>query len=61
MEELKVISVERADRPERREPVRRKQEKADRKLMWAWITNAILLGIICIMAVAIYILRAGPM
>lgn len=45
----------------REAPPQRKDRRKDRQLMWAWITNTILLGIICIMAVAIYILKAGPM
>ncbi len=44
----------------REAPPQRKGRRKDRQLMWAWITNTILLGIICIMAVAIYILKAGP-
>ena len=38
----------------------RKPKKKDYRLLRAWITNLILLGIICIMAVALYIAQAGP-
>lgn len=39
----------------------RKPKKKDYRLLRARITNLILLGVICIMAVVIYILQAGPM
>ena len=39
----------------------RKPKKKDYRLLRARITNLILLGIICIMAVVIYISQAGPM
>lgn len=38
----------------------RKPKKKDYQLLRAWITNLVLLGIICIMAVVIYISQAGP-
>ena len=38
----------------------RKPKKKDYRLLRARITNLILLGIICIMAVVIYISQAGP-
>ena len=38
----------------------RKPRKKDYRLLRAWITNLILLGIICIMAVVIWVLQAGP-
>ena len=38
----------------------RKPKKKDYRLLRAQITNLILLGIICIMAVALYIAQAGP-
>lgn len=38
----------------------RKPKKKDYRLLRARITNLILLGVICIMAVVIYILQAGP-
>ena len=38
----------------------RKPKKKDYRLLRAWITNLILLGIICIMAVVICVLQAGP-
>lgn len=39
----------------------RKPKKKDYRLLRAQVTNLILLGVICIMAVVIYILQAGPM
>ena len=45
----------------RPEPTRkRKPKKRDYRLLRAWITNLILLVIICIMAVVIWVLQAGP-
>lgn len=38
----------------------RKPKKKDYRLLRARITNLILLGIICIMAVVIWVLQAGP-
>ena len=38
----------------------RKPKRKDYRLLKSRITNLILLGIICIMAVVIYILQAGP-
>lgn len=38
----------------------REPKKKDYRLLRAQITNLILLGIICIMAVALYIAQAGP-
>lgn len=38
----------------------RKPKRKDYRLLRARITNLILLGVICIMAVVIYILQAGP-
>lgn len=38
----------------------RKPQKKDYRLLRARITNLVLLGVICIMAVVIYILQAGP-
>ena len=38
----------------------REPKREDYRLLRARITNLILLGIICIMAVVIYILQAGP-
>ena len=38
----------------------RKPKRKDYRLLRAQITNLILLGIICIMAVALYIAQAGP-
>ena len=37
-----------------------KPKKKDYRLLRAGITNLILLGIICIMAVVIWVLQAGP-
>lgn len=46
----------------RERPVPPKETKRkDYRLLRARITNLVLLGIICIMAVVIYILQAGPM
>lgn len=56
MEELKVIPVDRTDRPERREPVKRKQEKADR----TGVALVISVGVNILLGVAVYILQAGP-
>ena len=39
----------------------REPKRKDYRLLKSRITNLVLLGIICIMAVAIYILQAGPM
>lgn len=39
----------------------RKPKKKDYRLLRARITNLVLMGVICIMAVVIYILQAGPM
>lgn len=39
----------------------RKPKKKDYRLLRARITNLVLLGIICIMAVVIWVLQAGPM
>lgn len=39
----------------------RKPKKKDYRLLRARITNLILLGVICVMAVVIYVLQAGPM
>lgn len=39
----------------------RKPKKKDYRLLRARITNLILLGIICILAVVTYISQAGPM
>ena len=44
---------------ERPAPPRRPKKK-DHRLLRAQITNLILLGIICIMAVVIWVLQAGP-
>ena len=44
---------------ERPAPPREPQRK-DYRLLKSRITNLVLLGVICIMAVAIYILQAGP-
>lgn len=38
----------------------REPKKKDYRLLKSRITNLILLGVICIMAVVIYILQAGP-
>lgn len=38
----------------------REPQRKDYRLLRARITNLILLGIICIMAVVIYVLQAGP-
>ena len=38
----------------------RKPKKKDYRLLRARITNLILLGIICIMAVVIWVLQVGP-
>lgn len=38
----------------------REPKKKDYRLLRARITNLILLGIICIMAVVIWVLQAGP-
>ena len=38
----------------------RKPQKKDYRLLRARITNLILLGVICIMAVVIWVLQAGP-
>lgn len=38
----------------------RKPKKKDYRLLRSRITNLILLGIICIMAVVIWVLQAGP-
>lgn len=52
--EIQVLWRERPAPPQ--EP-----KKKDYRLLRARITNLVLLGIICIMAVIIYILQAGPM
>ena len=39
----------------------RKPKKKDYRLLRSQITNLVLLGVICIMAVVIYISQAGPM
>ena len=57
MEELKLIPVDRTDRRERRKPVKRKQEKADR----TGIALVISVGVNVILSIAVYILQAGPM
>lgn len=56
MEELKLIPVDRTDRHERRKPVKRKQEKADR----TGIALVISVGVNILLGVAVYILQAGP-
>ena len=38
----------------------REPQRKDYRLLKSRITNLVLLGIICIMAVVIYILQAGP-
>ena len=38
----------------------RKPQRKDYRLLKSRITNLVLLGIICIMAVVIYVLQAGP-
>lgn len=38
----------------------REPKKKDYRLLKSRITNLVLLGVICIMAVVIYILQAGP-
>ena len=38
----------------------RKPKRKDYRLLRARITNLVLMGVICIMAVVIYILQAGP-
>ena len=38
----------------------RKPKKKDYRLLRSQITNLVLLGIICIMAVVIWVLQAGP-
>ena len=38
----------------------RKPQKKDYRLLRARIMNLVLMGIICIMAVVIYVLQAGP-
>ena len=52
--ELDVLWRERPALP--REPQRK-----DYRLLRARITNLVLLGVICIMAVVIWVLQAGPM
>ena len=39
----------------------RKSKKKDYRLLRARITNLVLMGVICIMAVVIWVLRAGPL
>ena len=39
----------------------RKLKKKDYRLLRARITNLVLMGVICIMAVVIWVLQAGPM
>ena len=39
----------------------RKPRKKDYRLLRSQVINLVLMGIICIMAVVIYILQAGPM
>lgn len=39
----------------------RKPKKKDYRLLRSQITNLVLIGIICIMAVVIWVLQAGPM
>lgn len=56
MEELKVIPVERVNKIEGREPVRRKRKKADR----TGIALVISVGVNVILSIAVYILQAGP-
>ena len=56
MEELKVISVERVNKIEGQEPVRRKRKKADR----TGIALVISVGVNILLSVAVYILQAGP-
>lgn len=51
--ELDVLWRERPSPP--REPQRK-----DYRLLKSRITNLVLMGVICIMAVVIYILQAGP-
>lgn len=56
MEELKVISVERVNKIEGQEPVRRKRKKAD----ITGIALVISVGVNILLSVAVYILQAGP-
>lgn len=51
--EIQVLWRERPATP-------RKPKKKDYRLLRARITNLILLGIICIMAVVIWVLQVGP-
>ena len=52
--ELDVLWRERPSPP-------RKPKKKDYRLLRSQITNLVLIGIICIMAVVIWVLQAGPM
>ena len=51
--EIQVIWRERPAPP-------RKPKKKDYRLLRARVTNLILLGIICLLAVVIYVLQVGP-
>ena len=39
----------------------RKPKKKDYRLLRSQITNLVLMGVICIMAVVIWVMQAGPM